>query len=140
MIKKFMSKALLTIFMDKKARSTLHAIRKAKDTPKAPSKVDPKISVHPADAKMLNDMSNNEITDLIRESLETAKKEVVDEEKNTTTKSSKSINNQSREDLLENALNIFKSKSYIIDELPIEQRKKLKLLALKVFGEQLNDG
>ena len=132
-----MSKALLTVFMDKKARKTLYAVRTAKDMPAVPSKVDPIVNVAHADSKLPGNMEHDEITALIRESLEAAKKEDIDKKKKTINKSIITDVSQSRQDLIENALIIFKSKSHIIDELPEEQQMKLKALAYHVFGEQL---
>jgi predicted nucleotidyltransferase len=134
MIKKFMSKALLTVFMDKKARKALYAVRTATDMPVVPSKVG---AISHTDSKLLDNMDHDEITALIRESLETAKKEEVDEKKKTINNPVVTAISQSRQDLIENALIIFKSKSHIIDDLPADQQKKLKILAFQIFGEQL---
>ena len=64
-------------------------------------------------------------------------KEEVDEKKKTINNPVVTAISQSRQDLIENALIIFKSKSHIIDDLPADQQKKLKILAFQVFGEQL---
>ncbi len=45
------------------------------------------------------------------------------------------IKAEERAMLLENALAIYRSKRYIIDQLPKEQREKLMFMALKMFGE-----
>jgi len=140
MIKKFMSEALLTVFMDKKARKILHAKRTAKETLMAASNVEPVVALTKSENDPLSDMGHDKITALIRESLDTAEKEVIDKKIKPLNKTSKSADKQSREDLIENALIIFKSKSHIIDDLPVEQQKKLKLLAFQIFGEQLKDG
>jgi hypothetical protein len=140
MIKKIMTGALLTVFMDKKARKTLHAKRTAKKTSTAVSNEDPIVALTQPRNDPLSDMGHDKITDLIKESLFTAEKEIIDKKIKPVNKVSKSADIQSREDLIENALIIFKSKSHIIDELPAEQRKKLKILALQIFGEQLKDG
>jgi hypothetical protein len=102
--------------------------------------VDPFVALTQSENDPLKDMDHDKVTALIRESLNTAKSEIIDKKIKPPNKISKSADNHSREDLIENALTIFKSKSHIIDELPAEQRKKLKLLAFQIFGEQLKDG
>lgn len=135
-----MSEALLTVFMDKKARKILHATRTANKMSSAASNVDPVVALTQFKNDPLKDMDHDKVTALIRESLNTAKSEIIDKNIKPLNKISKSADNHSREDLIENALTIFKSKSHIIDELPAEHRKKLKLLAFQIFGEQLKDG
>ena len=41
--------------------------------------------------------------------------------------------------LIDHAMNIYRSKQYIIEQLPNEQREKLMFMALKIFGEQKNN-
>ena len=135
-----MTEALLTVFMDKKARKILHAKRAAKETPTARLYQDSVVTLTQSESNPLSDMDQDKITALIRESLDTAEKEVIDKKIKPINKELKSSVSESREELIENALIIFKSKSHIIDELPSEQREKLKLLAYQVFGEQLKDG
>jgi hypothetical protein len=143
MIKKFMSKALLSVFMDKKARKILHAVRTAKEMPTTSSKVNPLVDLSQSQSQSESDplsyMDNDKITALIRESLDKAEKEVIDTQKSPLNKTTKSAVSQSRLDLIDNALTIHKSKSHIIDELPAEQRERLKLLAFQLFSEQLKD-
>ena len=139
MIKKIISKALLTMFMDKKARKTLHALQIEKKMSTVTIKVETDIALSQSEHDPLSDMDHDKITALIRESLDTAEKEVTDKKNKSINKNTKSAVSKSRKDLIENALIIFKSKSHIIDELPAEQQEKLKLLAFQVFGEQLKD-
>ena len=54
-------------------------------------------------------------------------------------KKSKSTANPSRQDLINKALAIHKSQSHIFDDLPEDQRQKLKLIAFQAFGEQLKN-
>ena len=42
----------------------------------------------------------------------------------------------SRKELIKHAMTVYRSKRYIIDALPREQREKLMFMALKIFGEQ----
>jgi hypothetical protein len=139
MIKKIVSKALLTVFMDKKARKILHAVRTARETPTTASKVNTLVSVSQPEYEP-HSLNHAEITSSIKESLDTAEEQVADTKKSASNKTKKPAVNQSRQNLIENALSIHKSKSHIIDQLPAEQRKKLKLLAFQLFSEQLKDG
>ena len=130
---------LLTVFMDRKAREVLNAVRTAKEIPTTSSKVNSLDGLSQSENSPLNYMNSDKITTLIRESLDTVKKEVLDTKKSSINKAINPAVSQSRLDLIENALNIHKSKSHIIDELPVEQREKLKLLAFQLFNEQLKD-
>ena len=136
-----MSEALLSVFMDKKARKILYAKRTTKDKPTVSSNIDPYVAPTKSVNDPLSAMDHDKISTLVKDSLNTPEDSVVDKKKlNTLNKTSKSADCQNREDLIENALVIFKSKSHIIDELPTEQQKKLKLLAFQLFSEQLKDG
>ena len=135
-----MSDVLLTVFMDKKARKKLYAVRNAKKASSVSSKVVPALTRSQSGHEPVSYINENKVSSLIRKSRDTAEKEVIDKERSPLNKATKFAVSQNREDLIENALTIFKSKSYIIDELPEEQRKKLKHLAFQVFGKQLKDG
>ena len=139
MIKKFMSKALLSVFMDKKARTTLNKARTGKNKPVASPKVKPAVAPAPLELNPLSDMGHDEITALIRDSLDAAEQEVIDNKKKALDKKTKSTANPSRQDLIDNALAIHKAQSHIVDDLPEEQRQKLKLIAIQAFGEQLKN-
>jgi hypothetical protein len=148
MIKKFMSKALLSIFMDKKARTTLDKARAKKKQPDAslemkPAEVSPEIkpsrALSQSEPDPLSEMDYDEITALIRDSLDAAEHEVIYNKKKALDKKSKSTANPSRQDLINKALAIHKSQSHIFDDLPEDQRQKLKLIAFQAFGEQLKN-
>ena len=148
MIKKFMSKALLSIFMDKKARTTLDKARAEKKQPDAslemkPAEVSPEIkpsrALSQSEPDPLSEMNYDEITALIRDSLDAAEHEVIYNKKKALDKKSKSTANPSRQDLINKALAIHKSQSHIFDDLPEDQRQKLKLIAFQAFGEQLKN-
>ena len=47
----------------------------------------------------------------------------------------KTSDNNARVALINHAMKVYRSKRYIIDELPKEQREKLMFMALKTFGE-----
>jgi hypothetical protein len=148
MIKKFMSKALLSIFMDKKARTTLDKARAKKKQPDAslemkPAEVSPETkpsrALSQSEPDPLSEMNYDEITALIRDSLDAAEHEVIYNKKKALDKKSKSTANPSRQDLINKALAIHKSQSHIFDDLPEDQRQKLKLIAFQAFGEQLKN-
>ena len=148
MIKKFMSKALLSIFMDKKARTTLDKARAEKKQPDAslemkPAEVSPETkpsrALSQSEPDPLSEMDYDEITALIRDSLDAAEHEVIYNKKKALDKKSKSTANPSRQDLINKALAIHKSQSHIFDDLPEDQRQKLKLIAFQAFGEQLKN-
>ena len=148
MIKKFMSKALLSIFMDKKARTTLDKARAEKKQPDAslemkPAEVSPETkpsrALSQSEPDPLSEMNYDEITALIRDSLDAAEHEVIYNKKKALDKKSKSTANPSRQDLINKALAIHKSQSHIFDDLPEDQRQKLKLIAFQAFGEQLKN-
>jgi hypothetical protein len=148
MIKKFMSKALLSIFMDKKARTTLDKARAKRKQPDAslemkPAEVSPEIkpsrALSQSEPDPLSEMDYDEITALIRDSLDAAEHEVIYNKKKALDKKSKSTANPSRQDLINKALAIHKSQSHIFDDLPEDQRQKLKLIAFQAFGEQLKN-
>ena len=148
MIKKFMSKALLSIFMDKKARTTLDKARAKRKQPDAslemkPAEVSPETkpsrALSQSEPDPLSEMDYDEITALIRDSLDAAEHEVIYNKKKALDKKSKSTANPSRQDLINKALAIHKSQSHIFDDLPEDQRQKLKLIAFQAFGEQLKN-
>tara|TARA_B110000967_G_scaffold118155_1_gene120918 strand:+ start:201 stop:623 length:423 start_codon:yes stop_codon:yes gene_type:complete len=139
MIKKFMSKALLSIFMDKKARTTLDKARAGKNQPEASPETKPSGALPQSEPDTLSEMNYDEITALIRDSLDAAEHEVIYNKKKALDKKSKSTANPSRQDLINKALAIHKSQSHIFDDLPEDQRQKLKLIAFQAFGEQLKN-
>ena len=148
MIKKFMSKALLSIFMDKKARTTLDKARAKKNQPDAslemkPAEVSPETkpsrALSQSEPDPLSEMDYDEITALIRDSLDAAEHEVIYNKKKALDKKSKPTAKPSRQDLINKALAIHKSQSHIFDDLPEDQRQKLKLIAFQAFGEQLKN-
>lgn len=136
MIKKFVSDALLSVFMDKQARQNLKAVRDAK-AGRAPKKE--KIAsagntsgeiAAATDTDPIGSMGQDEVTALIRESLSAAEQEISD-------KKVKRAANPGRQALIDEALAIHSSKKHIVDDLPEEQRQKLIFMAQQALGEQL---
>lgn len=139
MIKKFMFKALLSVFMDKKARTTLNKTRTGKKQPEASPETKPAGALSQSEPDPLSEMDYDEITALIRDSLDAAEQEVTDNKKKALDQESRSTANPSRQDLINKALAIHKSQSHIVDDLPKDQRQKLKLIAIQAFSEQLKN-
>jgi hypothetical protein len=140
MIKKFVSNALLSVFMDKKARDTLHQSR----NPKAAT--DPVTDPDQASSSDLDDLENqmvggdpvdnmnkDEVAALIRDSLDHAEREIMD-------RKAKHAANPGRQALIDQAMAIHRSKRHIVDELPDDQREKLMFMALKTLGNPDDPG
>lgn len=127
MIKKFVSKALLSVFMDKQAREKLDAGKNPKVA--HPSATDEQAGEgephQPADP--MDEMGQDEIASLIRDSLDEAERELVE-------RKTKKAANPERQALIDQAMSIHRSKQYIVDELPKEQREKLMYMALQTLG------
>ncbi len=125
--------------MDKQARQKLKASRDAK------SGVTPKNKPPVAEAKEVSDldlipkiipdpmdeMGQDEITALIRESLDAAEQEIVEKKRKHTA-------NPGRQALIEEAMSIHRQKKHIVDELPAEQREKLLFMAQQALGARLD--
>ena len=139
MIKKFMSNALLSVIMDKKARQKLDTAQKTTSNPNPRSERSgtrdhqQAITVPQARPDPVEIMDTDEINTLIRDSLDAAEQEIAE-------KKTKHAANPDRQALIDNALAIHKSKRHIVDELPEEQRQKLHVMATKAFGVRLKDG
>ncbi|MCF3630652.1 hypothetical protein RJ527_13415 [Thalassospiraceae bacterium LMO-SO8] len=113
MLKKVFSKALLSVVMDKKARSALDAAKeRAKKAP--PSAAAPEAL--PASAE--------ELRAAARQALESAEKELASKPKLTG----------ERKALIQQALAVRKQKTKILDELGPDQKIKLQAMALEAFG------
>jgi len=136
MIKKFVSNALLSVFMDKKARQKYQATRDAKNGKKTgtASSTPPAQSEADSQEKQLEDpvqeLGSDEINARIRDSRDAAEQEISE-------KKVKRASNPKRQALIDEALAIHKSKKHIVDELPEEQRQKLLFMAQQALGAQL---
>ena len=138
MIKKFVSNALLSVFMDKQAREKLESARNPKQKPvPAPDNT----SVPDIDdlenqlvgGDPINNMNRDEVAALIRDSLDEAEREIV-------SRKAKHAANPNRQALIEQAMTIHRSKRHIVDELPPAQREKLMYMALKTLGNSDDSG
>ena len=128
MIKKFISKALLSVVMDKKARQKLEGNRSAnkegrkKASQKDSDELDPPLKYDPAPPPPPSDnnMTDDEVEELVRSSLDTARQELEKKPKPTT----------ERQALIQQALAIRKSKAHVLANLSAEQKEKLAAMAL----------
>jgi len=128
MIKKIVSNALLKVFMDKRARDTLHASKK----PATAGAPDP-ARVRQADGDKLENLNQDEVTELIRASLDQAEREIID-------RKTRKASNPERQALIDQALAIHRAKRHVVDELPADQREKLMFMALKTLGSTTENG
>ena len=152
MIKKFVSNALLSVVMDKKARDKLNALNEkpaeaadddemaiprmlpkratASGSPKSPQA--PSAPRQTA-ARPPSDLDDDDPATLIRDALTSAEEEL--ERKRNRTYKGKPITAE-RAALIEQAMAIHKSQSHILDELDQDQRDKLTYMALQALNEQ----
>ena len=163
MIKKFVSNALLSVVMDKKARDKLNALNESKSQAKkakAPSKRAPAESdldlprlvpekaprrtaaerpaaprqPAPAAPRPPSPLADDEDPAvLIRQALESAEQELI--RKQNRTHKGKPITPE-REALIEQAMAIHRSKSHILDDLDQDQRDKLYVMAMQALNDQ----
>jgi len=131
MIKKFVTNALLSILMDKKARAHLNKTPTEGKNTHAKSLLADDVDTGPATPHVDTPktrpaslpMSHDETEALIRQSLDEAEREM------TTRKNMP----PERRALIENALSVRKSKEHILDDLTDEQREKLFVIAMKTM-------
>ena len=122
MIKNFLYKSLLTLLMDKRARIKLADI----NTPTTKNDNEGEGKEKKREQKDTSGVSRN--------------KDQNSEESGNRASSVSGLKKQKskaeeRVKLIENALAIYRSKKYIIDQLPKEQREKLMFMALKMFAK-----
>lgn len=132
MIKNFLSKALLSVVMDKSARENLETKRKIKKIYKdlaaggqSPTGVAANAPAAAASDLPLPDpldsLSAEETRQLILDSLEAAEQEL----------GAKPEITDDRQALIQQALSVHKSKVHVLDDISEEQRQKLTFLALQ---------
>jgi parvulin-like peptidyl-prolyl isomerase len=135
MIKKFVSNALLSVFMDKKAREVLKASRAQRQEPNT-KPPDPKTVEELENAVVqrapqndpMDNMDQDEVAALIRDSLDEAEREIIN-------RKTKKAANPERQALIDQAMAIHRAKRHIVDDLPPEQKEKLMFMALKTLGK-----
>ena len=120
MMKNFLYKSLLTLLMDKRARSRLRDINipntKTDNESKERKLEQTNKSSVSKDKSLHSERSENRAPNVFGLKKQKSKAE-------------------QRLQLIDNALAIYRSKRYIIDQLPKEQKEKLMFMALKLFGE-----
>ena len=121
MIKNLVSKALLSLVMDRNARDALENRKKIKKAVKtiAAAKGDPAAPPDMAASGLAGDTA--ETRALIEASIEAAEQEF----------KTKPAPTPERQALINEALNVQRSKAHVFDDLTQEQREKLYVVALK---------
>ena len=148
MFKKFVSKTLLSVVVDKKARDKMSAVNKRKSVP-TPSEDELNIphmaleknaapkrtAKRPAAPHQPAHGQEDDREVLIYEALASAEEELLRKQNRTHT--GKPITPE-RAALIENAMAIRRSKLYILDELTQDQRNKLTYMAMQALNDQID--
>jgi hypothetical protein len=124
MIKKLFSRALLSMVIDKKARETLEKRRSAKPGPADPDAGGKVKAPAPAAPGPTGDPLDDLPETLIRQAIDEASREV---DRRTTAARGGPGSDRAR--LIQDAIDIQKRQSRLLDELPREQREKLVVMA-----------
>ena len=126
MIKKLVSKVLLSVVMDKNARDRLETRKDRKPARKAPPPASPKApSVAPPQAA-----ETEETHQLIMDVLRAAEQELTEKRDMTP----------DRQALIRQALDLQRSKAHVLDDLSREEREKLYVVALKSLEAEPETG
>ena len=124
MIKKLFSKAFLAVVMDKNARDNLEARKKRKPAPAdALTPGPPKAPM----AKPPDAMETEDAHQLILDSLRAAQQELSEKRDMTP----------ERQALIQQALDLQRSKAHVLKDLSTEEREKLYVIALKTLEGDL---
>ena len=116
MLKKFVSKALLSFVLDKDARDRLEARKNPSPEP-APEPPNPEPVQPPGQTK------TEDTRELILDSLRSAEQELAEKPKMTP----------GRQALIQQAMNVRRSKEHVLNGLSQEQRDKLYVVAIKTL-------
>ncbi|MEE3051800.1 MAG: hypothetical protein VX535_09525 [Pseudomonadota bacterium] len=119
MLKKFVSKALLSFVLDKDARDRLEARKKTKPARKNPSPEPP----NPEPVQPTGQTKTEDTRELILDSLRAAEQELAEKPKMTP----------GRQALIQQAMNVRRSKEHVLNGLSQEQRDKLYVVAIKTL-------
>ena len=127
MIKKFVSKALLSFVMDKDARDRIETRKKSKPARKAlsPDRApDPARELpDPEPVQPPRQMETEDTHELILDALRAAEQELTEKPKMTP----------ERQDLIQQAMKVYRSKEHVLNGLSQEQRDKLYVVATKTL-------
>jgi len=151
MLKKFVSNALLSVVMDKKARDKLQAVKDSKKRGAEPAPTDPTVEKPSAASSkekselearadrygaMLagaappsGDAVEESPDELIRQALESAEAELLNK------KRGKKPMTPERQALINQAMAIHQSKTHLLDDLDDESREKLYVMAMEALKD-----
>lgn len=113
MLKKFVSKALLSVVMDKKARNTLEAVRERQSS----------AARNPGQGEAVMSKQDNKPVQA-RQALERAEKDLNERPQKMA----------DRQALIQQALAVRQDKAQLLDDLPPAQREQLQSMAMKAFA------
>ncbi len=134
MIKKFVSKALLSFVMDKDARDRLEARKKSQQARKAPSpdpaRKLPRELPNPEPVQPPRRMETEDTHELILDALRAAEQELAEKPEITP----------ERQALIQQTMNVYRSKEHILNGLSQEQRDKLYAVATKTLQQASGPG
>ncbi len=123
MIKKFVTKALLSFVMDKDARDRLETRKKSKPARKAPSPDPARELPDPEPVQPPRQMETEDTHELILDALRAAEQELAEKQEMTP----------ARQALIQQAMNVHRSKEHVLNGLSQEQRDKLYVVATKTL-------
>lgn len=121
MIGKFISKTLLSVFMDKRAREVLERKKKKKMPRKS---VAAQASAGSPAPDPPEGAETEDVHQLIMDSLRAAEEELAEKPKITS----------ERQALIQQALEVQRSKEHVLQDLSQHEREKLYVMALKSLG------
>ncbi len=123
MIKKFVSKALLSFVLDKDARDRIEARKKSKPARKSPSPEPARKLPEPEPVQPPRQMETEDTHELILDALRAAEQELAEKPEMTP----------ARQALIQQAMNVQRSKEHVLNGLSQEQRDKLYAVATKTL-------
>ena len=123
MLKKFVLKALLSFVLDKDARDRLEARKKTKPAKEKPSPKPAPEPPNPEPVQPTGQTKTEDTRELILDSLGAAEQELAEKPKMTP----------GRQALIQQAMNVLRSKEHVLDGLSQEQRDKLYVVAIKTL-------
>ena len=123
MLKKFVLKALLSFVLDKDARDRLEARKKTKPAKEKPSPKPAPEPPNPEPVQPPRQLKTEDTRELILDSLRVAEQELAEKPKMTP----------GRQALIQQAMNVRRSKEHVLNSLSQEQREKLYVVAIKTL-------
>ena len=130
MLKKFVLKALLSFVLDKDARDRLEARKKTKPARKNPAPKPASEPPNPEPVQPPRRTKTEDTRELILDSLRAAEQELAEKPKMTP----------GRQALIQQAMNLRRSKEYVLNGLSQEQRDKLHVVAIKTLQSPPGSG